>query len=284
MIIATIKGGLGNQLFQYAAARQLSILHSTKLKMDISAYEADTLRGFELPNFSMNIEIATADELNSYRQSLFQKSWDRLKPNFKRKVYKEPFYHFDKQLAKTGSNAYLKGYFQSEKYFANIREILLNEINLQKHLIQNVLLLGDQLKNSPSVSVHIRRGDYTNPQVRDYHGILGIDYYENAIQLIKEKEKDCIFYVFTDDEDWVRNNFNPDTPLQFISAYKSSTHYEDFYLMSSCKHNIIANSSFSWWAAWLNSQKMKTVIAPKNWFNNGPKDTEDLIPADWIRL
>ncbi len=284
MIITKIKGGLGNQLFQYAAARAFSITHSTELKLDISAYEADTLRGFELSNFAMNIAIATDAEIDSYEQPFFQKILARIKPYYQRKIYKEPFFHFDPNFTKIPSDVYAKGYFQSEKYFINSREILLKEINLQGPLIENVKSMGEQLKNSPSVSVHIRRGDYNNPAVRDYHGILEIAYYENAITLIKKQHKDCLFYVFTDDEIWVRNNFKLDTPLEFISASKSTTHYEDFYLMSCCRHNIIANSSFSWWAAWLNENKGKTVIAPKSWFNNGPKDTADLIPANWIRI
>ncbi len=142
-----------------------------------------------------------------------------------------------------------------------------------------------QIESTNAVSLHIRRGDYVKvKETNDFHGVCSIAYYETAIELITNKINDPVFYIFSDDMDWVKKNFNIRQNHVFVDANDAATNYEDMRLMSLCKHNIIANSSFSWWGAWLNPSSSKTVIAPKKWMKDPSIETIDLIPGNWIRL
>jgi hypothetical protein len=140
------------------------------------------------------------------------------------------------------------------------------------------------LRTPGTVSIHIRRGDFSKKaETNLYHGILSSDYYKQAIEIISSKINSPKFYIFSDDINWAKENLIVPEAV-YASGQISKTHFEDLYLMSQCHHNIIANSSFSWWGAWLNDNPEKIVIAPKNWFNKGPKDTQDIIPGDWIKI
>jgi Glycosyl transferase family 11 len=284
MIISKISGGLGNQLFQFAAGRSLAIHHNTELCLDISVYQQDGLRNFDLTNFNIKPVIATEQDINKFTNRSFTKRIrDRILPHRFRKLYKEPFFHFDKNFFKASQNTYLKGYWQSEKYFSQINDIIRNDFTPNADITDKLKTLAGDLKTVNSVAIHIRRADYTTNHFNEYHGILGKDYYAAAIQLMKEKKQDCRFYIFSDDIKWVKQNYSSENAV-FVSGEIAKTHIEDLYLMSRCHHNIIANSSFSWWGAWLNNNPDKIVISPKKWFNKGPKDTDDLYPDGWIRL
>jgi hypothetical protein len=284
MVISKISGGLGNQLFQYAAGKSLAILRNTQLSLDTSYFEEDGLRNFELHSFNIDLKIADPNLIENFiARSVAGKIRDRLLPIQFKKVYKEPSFHFDKNFFNAPSDVYLKGYWQSEKYFSPVKEIIKTDLRIKPGIIEKVKLFGNEVANSTSVAVHIRRADYTKDVQKEYHGILGKDYYENAIQRISKKTKDARFYFFSDSINWVKENLVIPDPV-YVSGEITNNHFEDLYLMSQCNHNIIANSSFSWWGAWLNSHPGKIVIAPKNWFNKGPKDTYDLYPEDWIIL
>lgn len=281
MIIVQLSGGMGNQLFQYAAAKALSIKHSVSLKVDISSFATDSNRNFELQNLIPGLQVATAAEINSLLPTnKISKLMQYFLRKSKRTYYREPHFHFDPAFQHCGPNVYLKGLFQSERYFNSIESLLKDSIQPAAALITNIQDLSRNMRKEQSVSIHIRRGDYLNPATLAYHGVLGIEYYKNAIRTIKQHVPDAVFYIFTDDASWTKDNLQVENAV-FVSQNYSKTHYEDFFLMSCCKHQIIANSSFSWWGAYLNKHAEKIVAAPKKWFNEAPVNSKDLIPANW---
>ena len=282
MIVIRIIGGLGNQLFQYAAARALSLHHNTQLKLDISAFEDYKLRGFELDKLNTSFEIATPDEIKALIPSHnLEKAFQYLSPKHKRTYYRERNFSFNDQFFKLGDHVYLKGYFQSEKYFVRYGDVIINEFTFKKPLPPPIEVIRTQIRQSPSVSIHVRRGDLLqDPESHKYHGMLTADYYQKSISYLKQQLPSAQFFVFSDDMTWTKQNLQ----IENATYVEGTNHLQDFQLMRSCHHNIIANSSFSWWAAWLNNFTEKMVIAPKNWFNEGPKDTQDLLPEGWIRL
>ena len=285
MIISHINGGLGNQMFQYAAGRTLAHLNKTSLKLDASSFEENKLRSFDLLCFNAQIGFATNREIGTLKPAHnFEKAFQYLSPLKRRSYYREKGFCFDEKVLRLGKNVYLKGYFQSEKYFLTAKDIIKADFTFQNDIIKNIKEFSTSLINSNSVSVHIRRGDFNKDlSTADYHGTLNLDYYKSAIEFIRAKISDPSFFVFSDDIDWVKENF-PMPGATFVSNTITKNHFEDLYLMSQCRHNIIANSSFSWWGAWLNNNPEKIVIAPQKWFNKGPKDTQDLIPEGWLKL
>ncbi|HMK17654.1 MAG TPA: alpha-1,2-fucosyltransferase [Chitinophagaceae bacterium] len=285
MIISHINGGLGNQMFQYAAGRTLAHLNKTFLKLDASSFEESKLRSFDLLCFNAQIGFATNQEISTLKPAHnFEKAFQYLSPLKRRTYYREREFRFDEKVLQLGKNVYLKGYFQSENYFLPVKDIIKADFTFQNDIIKNIKEFSTSLINSNSVSVHIRRGDFKKDQTTaDYHGTLSLDYYKSAIELIKSKIGNPAFFFFSDDIDWVKENL-PIPGVTFVSKTITENHFEDLYLMSQCKHNIIANSSFSWWGAWLNTNPEKLVIAPKKWFKEGPKDTQDLLPAEWIKI
>lgn len=290
MIIVQLKGGLGNQLFQYAAGLSLAAYHGTIVKVDIAELnrkdaEIGTIRGFDLQQIRLAPGIATEAEISERRpQTLPARLSDKLKPPHRRQVYKEVNFRFDTHFFEAGSNIYLKGYRQSERYFKPIEMIIRDGFALKQEAVERVRPFAEELRNSNSVSLHIRRGDYTNREVSSYHGVLDEHYYQQAISYFESRIPGCRFYVFSDAPGWVEDHLSFQAPVEIISGGKTQTHFEDFYLISSCRHNVIANSTFSWWAAWLNEHTDKIVVAPKRWFNQADHDTSDLIPQGWIRM
>lgn len=285
MIIVKLIGGLGNQLFQYATGRQLSIKHGVKLKVDLvelldrKPRQNFTFRDFELGNFNCQVQSATKFEL------LFFKSftWALTKIGISRSYCIESKFTFDSKLILNSSySMYLNGFWQSEKYFSNIRSVLLSDFSIINEISIEAKKWEAAIKSKNAISIHIRRGDYLSlSSANEFHGICSIEYYNSAIEIMKSKNSQCIFFFFSDDIDWVKSAFSSLENTEFV---ESMSNKEDLYLMSICKHNIIANSSFSWWGAWLNQNQDKIVIAPNKWFNDVKIDTTDLIPSSWIRI
>lgn len=284
MVIVRIQGGLGNQLFQYAAGSSLAQRLGTVCKLDLTSLHKKQLRQLELNYFSFEPLIATKEEIKEFvwLPTLYRHSpafFSKLGKN----IYREPHFHFDENFAQLPNHVYLDGYWQSEKYFSSNESRLRNELIIKPAYIQHLQEWVEEMEQNQSVSVHIRRGDYINKKVTDYHGVLTTDYYNKSIRILAQKNPSIKLYFFSDDINWVKQNINIELPHEFISGKTRST-IEDFYLMSKCRHNIIANSSFSWWTAWLNSNKSKTIIAPQNWFKRTDLDTKDLIPKNWLRI
>jgi hypothetical protein len=199
-------------------------------------------------------------------------------------IYIEKNLKFDEKFFLLKDNSYLDGYFQSEKYFVEMKEILRDEFSLVDQLPKKYSLLDEKIKSINSVAIHVRRGDYlSNKDTLRIHGVCSIDYYTNAINLIKERVSDPIFYIFSDDINWVKNNLDLPENSEFIDGNENRPEI-DLTLMMSCKHFIIANSSFSWWGAWLSSFESKVVIAPTPWFDDANYVAEDIYSKQWIRL
>jgi len=284
MIISRIIGGLGNQLFQYAAGKALALQHQTELQLDVNAFDKYDTRNFDLAAFQTELHFATKEQVDGFKnRNITGKIRDNIFPMAFRKVYKPKHFHFHPRFFRAPAHIYLHGYWQSEKYFAPVSEAIRREFTMKEEYLKPVQAVAATIHSSPSVSVHIRRGDYKNPATVEIHGVLEANYYRAGIKRVLEKVPDASVYFFSDDMNWVRENL-PFEKAIYVSGNLSQNHFEDFYLMSQCQHNIIANSSFSWWAAWLNNNPGKIVIAPKNWFNKGPKDTQDLIPEGWLKI
>jgi len=288
MIFVKIYGGLGNQLFQYAAARSLAYSRGDEVVIDsrwyLVKYRGITSRDYILPQFSISSRKAKGLEigmtfLHSLRfSSLLSIPWLGVRH------FKEKNFDFDPDFFTIKGKVYIDGYWQSYRYFEQIRDILLDEITPVNVFDVTYDSVYKEILSSNSVSVHIRRGDYvSNKAAANFHGLCPESYYINAIEKINSLVNNAFFYIFTDDVDWVSSNMKlPDTHC-FVSKKDYSNPVFELFLMSNCKHNIIANSSFSWWGAWLNKHPEKNVIAPVNWFKSG-QETLDLIPSEWIRM
>ena len=290
MIIVQLSGGFGNQLFQYASGLSLAEHHNVCLKVDVSLLEKeDVITGTfrEMDIFKLkNIPIkATSDEINKFsRLPPINKFTDKSKPFYKRKVYKEKSNMFDKNFFKAGNDLLLKGNRQSEKYFINIKDQIVKKLSISEVVIEPVYDLGNTISVQNSVSIHIRRGDYLSPVALEWLGVQPVSYYLKAIEMMTMKIPNAKFYLFSDDITWVKQNLKLNHDHEFVSENITTNSLQDFYLMSKCKNNIIANSTFSWWAAWLNQYESKIVIAPKKWYNQITFDTTDLIPNSWIKI
>lgn len=300
MIIVKLIGGLGNQLFQYALGRQLAEINSTILKLDLSGFEEYKLQRYALQPFEIWQNIATIEEIETFKQKnstrqlrLSSKIGRRLGfqfyPTFNfyqnTIVINEKQFSFDPSVLELKGNIYLDGYWQTEKYFVKIKDILLREFSIKYKQDSINTELAMQIKNTESVSIHIRRGDYiSNPKTNQVHGVCSMDYYQKSVNQIVQQFPNCHFYIFSDDHSWVKDNFKVNLPMTMVDHNDASTNYEDLRLMSLCNHNIIANSSFSWWGACLNKNSEKIVIAPERWFNDPTVDTSDLIPENWIKI
>jgi len=277
-ITVRIIGGLGNQMFQYALGRTLSHLHNTELLLDTTGFEKYKLHKYGLDKFNLNNNVNITEGIPPKKQYL-----PRLfKHYYNRKHIKEKNYNFDPNILKV-ENGYLDGYWQSDKYFN--RNIIKNDFGFKIEQNDTNKLISDNIKNCNSVSVHIRRGDYVyNKLTNKVHGTCNQDYYNDAISLILDKVREPSFFIFSDDIQWVKNNLQLPHSSIFIDNNTVDTNYEDMRLMSHCKHNIIANSSFSWWGAWLNNKYNKIVITPKKWFNDKSLGIKDRIPEGWIKI
>ncbi|PQJ77700.1 alpha-1,2-fucosyltransferase [Polaribacter porphyrae] len=267
MIIVRIIGGLGNQMFQYAYAKSLQT-KGYKTFIDTTGFRNYKLHGgYGLDLFKIDIE-------NSLPFTNFLSKIRLIKS------LKEKSLLFNERLTKPSEDAYIKGYFQTEDYFKEIRAVLLKQFVLKKELSNSTIsYLRDITIQKNSCSLHIRRGDYiSNKKANEVHGTCDLEYYKRAVKLMRSKFKDVRFFIFSDDIDWVKKNLKVQHAT-YIN-HKVIPH-EDMHLMSLCKHNITANSSFSWWGAWLNQYENKVVIAPEKWFVS--KENE-VACNNWIQL
>jgi len=287
MIIVRLIGGLGNQLFQYATARRLSIQHNVPLKLDKSGFQNYKLHNYSLNHFNILEDFATTKEIANYQNTILpQRALSKLLPYRFQKWVVERHYHFDPAILKLASDVYLDGYWQSERYFKDVEQVLRHELTIKTfpdH--ENERIANEILADEYAVSIHVRRGDYaSNAVTNQIHGLTPLQYYSASISQIVKLIGIPSFYVFSDDHNWVRQNFAIDYPATYIDHNKADRNYEDLRLMSLCKHHIIANSTFSWWGAWLGSHPTKLVFSPKQWFNDPSKDVSDLIPSNWHQV
>jgi hypothetical protein len=284
MIICKVEGGLGNQMFQYATARALSIKTDAPIKLDLTWFDQYQLHnGYELNKFDIKAEIANNDEIEYLigRQSRLLKAINKRLGISNNRYVLEPDYTFYNKINSIKPPVYLQGYWQSFKYFDNYINTIRKDLTPIIKFSQQSHYVAEEIAQKESVSIHIRRGDYiSNKKINAVHGVVSLEYYFDSVKFLLDKLKAPHFYIFSDDPVWVKENFNLDFPSTYINHNFDEKSYEDMQLMSLCKHNVIANSSFSWWGAWLNQNVEKIVIAPANWFKSG-KSTSDLFPPTW---
>ena len=294
MIVVKLSGGLGNQLFQYSLGRYLSLKYNTELKFDVQ-FDANSLnfsaRSLGLSKFNITLNIASKEEILKYKffrtgyLSRIERKLIQFFPSINKKIFVEkPFEIFNKELFTR--DCYVLGYWQSEYYFRSIENVIRNDLQINFELGDVNKDIFNEISNSESVSIHIRRGDYItiNGNSKIY-SLCSLEYYNDAIAFLKSKFGSSVFYIFSDDIAWAKEIFLGDI-FKIIDNNLENPHV-DLFLMSLCKHNIIANSSFSWWAAWLNCNKNKVIVSPREWYVDkslNKKAISSLILENWVLI
>jgi hypothetical protein len=258
-MIVQLCGGVGNQLFQYAFGRSVSLARNEDVFFEKYNLGDRHLRAYSLDAFNVNVLFANGTGLSEYR---------------------EPSFCYDSGVYTAPHDSRFIGYWQTEKYFNT--DIVRKEVTLRNPASgQTNQIMDAILRTENSTFLHVRRGDYTSGSTNAFHGMPTIDYYTKAMNVIRGQREGVKFFVFSDEPHWCRENFPTDC---IVVDHNSNAPHEDLYLMSGCQHAILANSSFSWWGAWLGDQQTnRIVIAPKRWFAANI-DTKDLIPERWVKL
>ena len=297
MVIVRLTGGLGNQMFQYAVGRKVAHVHGVELNLDIFGFESYTLRKYVLGAFNIQEKFATSEEVKAltvrkrgFFKPLIAKAMGRKLVSASSYIREKQF-HFDPEIQNLPDNVYLDGYWQSEKYFMGIEDTIRKEFIVKTDQKGKNFKLAELIESCDSVSLHIRRGDHvSDPETQKRYGTCNLDYYHRCIEFLTRFVKKPHFFIFSDDPVWARDNLNLAYTTTFVDHNSEDKNYEDLRLMSQCKHNIIANSSFSWWGAWLNNNPNKLVYAPKRWLADTTAAGDynafinNLIPLPWTRV
>lgn len=268
MVVTKVYGGLGNQMFQYAAGLGLAERLGTRLLVDASWFfpAPDPDRSYELSAFGIEPGMGFLDRL---RLALAPKT-----------VHREAHYDYDPALERLCGNVVLDGYWQREPYFAHCAAAVREAFRFRQALPEGHARVLEEIEAEESVSLHIRRGDYTAPKRQRRFGLLPLAYYEAALAHIRERVAGARFTVFSDDLDWCREQLGEER-FRYCPPGSGA---DDMRLMAACKHSIVANSSFSWWGAWLSPSPAKIVVAPQQWFADPELKDASPAPPEWIRL
>lgn len=283
-VIVKLDGRMGNQMFQWAFIRAF------EQKRDILPLIDDSKETIKLTPFKMmkDIKIKKKPLWNIILRKIiiFRNLRNKITElKYTLPLIKEENNNYTPKLFTVETPAYIFGYFQCEKYFENVREQLLKDFELTKPLNNKNKKMLNKIKNTESVSIHFRRGDYTKTRVAQYLGMCSTEYYKNAVKVIADKlDKKTTLFVFSDDMKWVKENVEFDFDTVYVDINSGKQGYFDLELMKNCKHNIISNSSFSWMGAWLNDNPNKIVVAPTPWHNSDTINSDDIVPDSWIKL
>lgn len=305
MVIAGIQGGLGNQMFQYALGKVISEINKTTLKLYIHGLyipvEGHLSRDYMLEAFNLKADIAddsilktinkgnilhklSLKKIKHYKQLVFDEK-NPEKTHFKdaRFLLKPEITTFYPELLeKDNTDIYLDGYWQSYKYFIGYEELIRQQFVIKNDYLKYAPEYFDLINSSQSVSIHLRLTDRVSTDFGlSHYRYLDWDYYEKAIEIIKERIPFPHFFIFSDNIEWCKEKIKLDFPVTYV---KAQDEYNDMYLMGMCKHHIIAHSTFSWWAVWLQFNASKVVVAPQKWFNRQPDNLEDLLLKEWIKI
>jgi len=286
MVIVRLMGGLGNQLFQYAAGRALAHRHGVALKLDPASFASNPLRRYALDAFHITAGIATAGEAERlYSRTLagrLRRRLERLLPLHRRRYYREPRARHMGPVP-LGPDVYLHGYWQTEKHFESIAPLLRKELTLRDGQAFERRPLVRVVDGNDSVSLHVRRGDYvTAPRPAAAHGTCSPEYYRAAVAVIETRVARPRLFVFSDEPDWGRAELDLGHPTTHVSGGGLSD-AEELVPMGRCRHHVIANSSFSWWGAWLDARPDTIVVAPRRWAADPSLPTRDLLPPGWLQ-
>lgn len=321
MIVTQLVGGLGNQIFQHAAAQKIAAASGMPVVYDLYQLKVHqnpprrlVMDKFKLPcrladwthiwrmcpqevvrrlvhhrlpkRFGSRVEsvLERASFSSPCRYRLFDQKPGRPAPSLKiGKVVSERQFHFDPDFMSLSSELLLMGYWQTEKYFVGIRDTLLAELKVNSQQAGQDLAVAGRMRASQSVSLHVRRGD--KAVAKDFNGTTA-EFCQRAVAWFRERVSNPVFFVFTDDWAWVREHLPSGKDVVYVDHNDGLHDYEDLRLMTQCRHHIIAPSSFSWWGAWLNPDPDKMVVSPphRRWLNFANCDTADVIPESWVQL
>ncbi len=290
MIIVKLISGLGNQLFQYMFGRQAAMVNNMPLKVDTSFYETQGLRDYKLGHYKMAAQIASKEDIERVLRIYDPiNKVQRYFSGYNKYYYKEKkAWGYDPLVADAAKGGiYLDGYWQNYKYYTNINNGFLNEVTLINEAELSQYNVYSTIKqDKQSVSIHIRRGDYiTDKDANKMMGVLSLDYYNRAVAYIRNHLSDPRFYVFSDDLNWAADNLKLDGLVELVDIANGEKDYIELDLMSKCRNNIIANSTFSWWGAFINKNPAKIVIGPKKWVPAPEINAEiDLLFPEWIKI
>jgi hypothetical protein len=293
-VAVKLLGGLGNQMFQYATARALADRTGSSLELDVSEFASYTLRRYELDAMRVRATVrpaAVAQVQGGISATPLARkaraAWRRLfpQPAAGVPVYREKSFAFDPAVLQQRPPVQLEGYFQSEKYFLDDVDAIRRDFTLAGEPDAANRAVLERMQGTCAVSLHVRRGDYvTNATTAAYHGTCSPGYYRQAVDHIAERCGPLTLFVFSDDQEWVRANMPFGHPTVHVDCNPPDRGVWDMHLMKHCRHHVVANSSFSWWGAWLNPSADKIVVAPRRWFADPAINTSDLVPAAWVRL
>jgi len=287
-VIARVEGGLGNQLFQYTAGRSLADRLGCDLALDLRGLAENGDRSYQLDLYHTRCSIADAALLNTlppWRPSRSGRVRSRIS-QFMPRLYAYPVFwprdfSFDARFESIKRPVFLVGYWQTEKYFAWNRPKLLQDLQLRTPMDASHPVLA-RIRSTNSVALHVRRGDYVSiPAAADFHGTCDMAYYAEAVADLVKRLGDVELFVFSDEPEWARANLKFALPSHFVDAHSPDQGHLDLDLMRHCRHHIIANSSFSWWGAWLCESAGLQVYAPRRWFRDPGVNTSDVIPPRW---
>lgn len=293
MIISYIIGGLGNQMFQYALGRSRSLELGTPLRLHVADFAGPGAhQGFQLSEiFDCDFQLASEREVRRFLGWRGYKLCRRILRRGSAAAFRgerfvvEPHFDYWPGISGVGGDSYLTGHWQSERYFENVAQVIRSDFTFRSPLNGLNGEWASRIRDSAAaVSLHVRRGDYvSNPKTLAVHGLCSPEYYRLAVDYLVRRVPSSEFFVFSDDIAWARKHLHIGHHCHYIDHNKNADSHIDMRLMSLCHHHIIANSSFSWWGAWLNPQSDKLVIAPRRWFASG-KEVKDLIPKGWVAL
>jgi hypothetical protein len=288
MVIVKIQSGLGNQLFQYAAGRSLARRLGTALVLDTSDFTPQSFRRYGLGDFMIAAGFLGPRArygIKKLRQQWLTPVRVMAQAGGIIRIIVDGHHGFDETIQQKATVVYLDGYWQSERYFTADRELLLAEFTLRAPASPAITPLLARIQAETSVCVHVRRGDYLSTPIGQQNwAACGPGYYHAAMAHIGKRAADAKFYLFSDDPAWVQSHFGSAANCVVVSGQMTQSDLEDFRLMMNCRHFIIANSTFSWWAAWLGRQPDKMVVAPKTWYCSEKFTDKDLVPERWVRL
>lgn len=297
-IVVTLNGGLGNQLFQYAMGRALSLRTGLPLVLDLAWFQqvksqdgaVTTIRDYALEPFDLGVETQCVGLSQLNTPGLMGRILRRIfryvpRQHFGRKVYFERGFVFEQTAFSLQGPVWLEGYWQSPRYFDDCAELLRRELALPRKVSDATLEMLGKIGEYDAICLHVRRGDYvTNKFAEATHGVCSLDYYAKGLDVVLSGLQSPHCFVFSDDPLWARENLRLPVPMTIVDFNGPDSAHEDLWLMSACKRFVIANSSLSWWGAWLSKADDKVVVAPQRWFIAESRDTRDLIPADWVRV
>jgi hypothetical protein len=282
MIVNRITGGLGNQMFEYAFGHYLARKHKTEHVLDVSPFDQDMLREFVLDRFNISARIATRGELRNFsRRSGLRGRLGRLAGRPPLAVVKEAVYGFKPEYMDAGPDTYLDGFWQSEKHFPGMIVELQHEFQPVVDMSDETFDVARQMASTESACIHVRRTDYLQVW---YTTVCSQTYYERSVEYLLSRHEGLRLFVFSDDIAWCQQALRFPCPTTFVDHNDCSTGHEDLWLMTQCRHHVVANSTFSWWGARLGFDSTGETLAPDPWLSHSDVDSSHIVPPGWIKI